>query len=272
MLLFSGFGALTAILIGILLLARSVLRHNKGNADTDDIIGLTMLVGGFLLFFYRYTLDTAVSCPVNPAGDWRMYHQFIGSVFANFFSFREGALPGGSVALGAFFWGALTLLFFYYAWRIFQSRATSQSFIHLQFLLLGTTVLFTTGSAIGRTCLGVEAARAGRYVLFLLPGFLALYFAMRASPGRWHRLGLFVFLGLLAWNELLVSPEYINIAATHKESLRAWTSCFREHGSVLTCNSLTGFPISDPSAEMKAEEIYTYAQRNALNIFSSPEP
>ena len=66
-------------------------------------------------------------------------------------------------------------------------------------VLITFSLLFAFNAAFGRVCLGISSAAAGRYMPYLIPGFLGLYFHLTAVSRKPRAvliaLGLYVALG-----------------------------------------------------------------------------
>jgi hypothetical protein len=176
---FSGFGFVALLplaIIGLLILGTAYFKKRK-RIDKKAILILMAVLISSLLFFYQYSYQPAVDCfdpyLINIVDHLKfmtlMISFFMGSTEINNFSLVLGTLGFIVLIINQL----ITLS------KISKvKRQIDKYHWYLIFLLNSFTLIFISLTAYGRTCLGLEAAFASRYSLYLIPGFLAVYFTL----------------------------------------------------------------------------------------------
>ncbi len=257
--LFSGFGMLTLPLFALLICVPLFRFPNSDIKYAHIITPLLILISGTSAFFYNYQFDPAVSCQVNPLIDWPVYSSFIGTEVTSYFIRPNSLLPLHGEYLGLTVWISLGILLGLSVNSYWQNNHRSYHGIHI--VLLGIPVLFAAASAFARTCLGVEAARAGRYAIFFIPGLISLYFLLLRFKGMLARGTLIAFVSLFMLNEVVVSRGYTEVAKNHYQSMERWHTCYTQHSSIPYCNDVTQFSLIPARMNTMAGEILRHIVR-----------
>ena len=123
--------------------------------------------------------------------------------------------------------------------------------------------LFCIGTALGRTCLGLDTAQAKRYIPLIIPIYVAIYFYILTLTLNVKNILLSVFL-------MVSTFTYIK-SVNHKEAeyyynnKTAWKQCYLNNFNVDYCNQVIGFK-PHPSNE-RMEKVMLFLNKNKLNIF-----
>ena len=233
-------------------------------ARIRDATGAFLSAAALALFFRGYQFSSAIDCfqfPHSRPGD---YLPFAGLVIVRPMRLVE-PVPGsrllGSVAF------ALAIGFVFAAGMAAFRRSRSV-WARTVFLFASFSVLFAGESAIGRVCLGMRAALASRYVPYMIPLWLAAWFALartveRSRAGRWCAA---VFAIALVADQALLADDAQGIR-WYSEGKRRWRECFLAIGDEAACNARTGFRVYPTENTPHVRELMLYLRKNRLNLF-----
>jgi hypothetical protein len=154
-------------------------------------------------------------------------------------------------------------------------------------LLMGSALLFTAATAVGRVPLGVAAATAPRYLSLMLPMWLAVYLAAvlskRAPVG--FAAGACVWL-LSLWpyasmrdRPLAEWPGTLGVTTAQLEAIRshglnkaAWARVYLETGSWETAQASVPVPVyPNPPATLLEEKLGFLRERRLSFFAGQPE-
>ena len=110
---------------------------------------------------------------------------------------------------------------------------------------MSTTVLFCIFTAVGRVCLGQEAASAPRYAIFFIPAFYSVYILLNlVIKSSLYRKVLFGgLILLLTKKEILINQNLPITLAFYKEIKITWKQCYLKKKSIEDCNESTGMVV-----------------------------
>jgi hypothetical protein len=276
LLIFTGFGLFMGLITPALLTLECYSAARRGGARGElayaSLALLVSLASMAVFFAIGYSFQPAVTCFRFPDPHPSYYPLYVGLMFAGFWRFAGQGWPpyvvGISLAL------LTACLCARHAYLLLREGATDRRASLVITALTGFSVLFSVSTAIGRVCTGLNTAPAPRYMLYLIPGFLALYFHLRLSvkdAGALPRAALYLFL-LMSF--LTVRP-LTDAGASPLEAYRRgkadWRRCYLETESVGECNRRTNFevyPTHDPATLAAIEEKLLYLKRNRLNLYA----
>ncbi len=237
---YSGFAFFNSILVlGIFF----VLAFQRWNTDlkANNLIFLLAAILGFASFFYDYTFIPAVDCfdlqflPVD------RYISFIGLLVQRGLGLqfiKNVANPNLHFLADVFSYLFLVSQIMLSLWMaylfIFQKKKHSAAL----FLLSTFTLLFWVFTAIGRICLGEFAATAPRYIIYSVPGMLAIYIAISSEMVkirfRQELISLFTIAILFGeWKSDKLVRENLN---EYKNAKIVWRTCYMEKKEIQRCN------------------------------------
>jgi hypothetical protein len=267
---YTGFGLFIGFITPLLLVAD--IFHDRRKFSVRVRVGSGVAVLGSLLslasFFVGYKMEPAASCfspwPRNPL----QYGRFISLMLANFVGVKGTGfwptLAGCVIGIGM-------LLCLSMAVKGLLSSSAQWNRSVVICALLGYCLLFCVNAAYGRLCLGLEMAQSSRYMIYLVPGFLAVYLYGLDQRKRTTR-GSTVFGVLLV---ALLSSFHLNYgdrllmeaSGRHK---RAWRDCYLARHDIEQCNELTKFKIYPfPPQVTHLQEKLDFLERTRLNLYAN---
>ena len=225
-----------------------------------------LLIAGASLgsFFAHYRWWPSVDCFVFPYHPLVHYPWFMVMMFDTV----VGPTRSGAVMTVV---GAMLLLFaaaiLVFQLRCLLQRDRSRQTALIGAVLLGYSLLFSASAAVGRVCLGVGAGHSSRYVTFLIPAFLAMYFYLLSVPfQRIRKVGLALFVALLIRPALAVR----NGAQQIPDGKRAWAACYRRMEDIRSCDRVTHFQIVPFPDQTHLAQKLDYLKQHRLNLFADP--
>ncbi|HVI93309.1 MAG TPA: hypothetical protein VM753_04850 [Anaeromyxobacter sp.] len=264
----TGFGVLLAA-VAIPLLAAALWGAVR---DRRDVVihaaALAACGGAVALYFHGYVFAAAVECFRFPDPHPLRYLEFVSRYFLRPFELQ--ALTRIAPTAGAVAGLALTVACAgLAAWGAIGTAATAgRSRLHATvFVLAGFSLTFAANAAVGRVCLGPEAADASRYIPYQLPWLLALYLALERLPARSLRVGGLAALVALAVFKETPRRQRLNhdLAAWFANGKRAWAECYRATGDVPRCQK--PFPIYPEPRYTDMDAKLAFLRERRLNLF-----
>ena len=252
-----------AVFIGLLVPILALIEGWYDRARRTWIWLVTVISSGLLAsFFIGWQPVTAVDCFTFPTSNPLDYVVFIASVYASGFGLT-GDMPGAlGLALGvALAAGAATLL-------IWFTLARGSVEYAVPALLTGYGALFAVDAAVGRVCLGIDAAYAPRYVLNMVSVSIGLYIALSLLARRrawWQHARILVtvpVVGLTLWTNVHAAQQVVPFADTK----RAARDCINRYDDLEFCSRETGFmlhAVVGPDLVQRLE----FMRANRLNMF-----
>jgi hypothetical protein len=214
-------------------------------------------------FFIGWQPVTAVDCFTFPTSNPLDYVVFTASLYASGFGLT-GDMPGAvGLALGvALAAGAATLL-------IWLTLARGRVEYAVPALLTGYGALFAVDAAVGRVCLGIDAAYAPRYVLNMVSVSIGLYVALSLLARRhswWQHARILVtvpVVGLTLWTNLHAAQEqgirFADIKLATRDCINQYDDLdFCAHNTSLMLHGVVGADLVQRLEFMRA---------NRLNMF-----
>ena len=137
-------------------------------------------------------------------------------------------------------------------------------------ILLGYSLLFGLGTAIGRVQIGAYGAGSSRYYPYVTIGILGLYFHLltlrRTAPRKW---GVTILLlgAVVAGLHLTRLDEFTMSQISNGK--RVWRECYLQTEDIARCDKATKFPICPPQEAAKLKERLDYLKRNKLNLYAN---
>jgi hypothetical protein len=263
-LIYTGFGIFMGLItLGVFALETSL--HWQSRIEGSVALPLT----GFLLagaslgsFFIHYTFWPAVDCFVFPYHPAIAYAHFMALMPWGFIGYSHWATLG--TVVGAVMLLSVLVAFAAELRAFFRSDRLRDSHM-VRLVLLGFSVLFVANTAVGRVCLGRDAALSSRYLTLLIPAFLAVYFYLlpfTAKPAGKVVLGLFVIA--LIPSAVMVRPS----ARRQTDGKRAWAACYLQTENIAYCDNATNFKVDPYPDYNHLKEKLDYLRQHQLNLFA----
>ena len=256
LLTFTGFGILT---VPSIIALYAIDFHN---AHRPVLIGSIAAISiSMLLFFRGYIFDPASGCDPISLPLFGAYPYFLGSLIMNSISLFHQT-PPGFYFLGCLGFIALCYLYVLHVKTYRRSPKLNASIL----LLMGSGITLLAATTIGRTCIGIQASQAPRYLIFFIPIWIAVYFLYLShlSAGKYSSI-IFLMLCVVTSGMLNTKKAVIlsNQLKTHKQD---WLTCYRRTESIQHCNRTLGFTLL--AADEVEEEVLQYAKDHSLLFYA----
>lgn len=244
-------------------------RPSKGRFVVVILLALTT-VGSFFLG-YSFKLLDAVLCSTHPQSPIRSYAAYLTVMFAAPFGtrgigFRTRA-AGTSLVIAALY------VLFRSLWKllVYKTRyldARSRERASVSAILIALSLLLCVNAAHGRACLGLGTAQASRYVIYVLPGILGLYFGLleirHALAGRVLVMGLFLAV-------IISSSRVSPVLRYFPDIKQRWRDCYLQLEDGKKCDQLIGFPYTHTPEGVHIEEKLQHLKQTHQNLYSETQ-
>src|SRR5579863_613459 len=229
--------------------------------------GLAIAGASLGSFFLHYTFSPMVDCLVFPYHPLYAYPWFMALMFWSFIG------PGHPVhlatvvgtATGALILLSVAAILVRHLYCLLKREQSLESAL-VGAVLLSYALLFSITAAFGRVCVGLPAAaQQSRYITWLIPAFLAIYFYLLSRPASGIRkLALSLFVVVLVPSSLTVRPGTRWVT----EGKRAWVACYERTEDIHQCDQATGFMVYPNPEATGLKEKLDYLRRHRLSFFA----
>jgi hypothetical protein len=269
-LIYTGFGVFLGILTPILL-AVDYWSSNPQDRLPGVGLALTLLaaLGSLGFFFHGYKFNAAIDCfsfqPRRP----KEYAAFVDLMFANFFTVKGThgfvLVLGGALLLSVLIAMAAAtspLL----SRRDHKGRELERSRHLIVLALTAYTLLFCVNTAYGRLCGGLPMALAPRYVIYIEPALLGVYFHLHGIGHRsWRKWLLRAFLLAVVAASFRTDRKEMGHISDVKQR---WKACYLRVEDIKRCDQAAGFPIHPPHIEQTyLEQKLQFLKQRRLNLY-----
>lgn len=265
LLIYTGFGLFAGIITIVLLAAECAFAARPHSKLRWPMTALVISLVSFGTFFIGYTHRPAVECFQFPHPDLLGYPWYAALILANFVHVQGVHLwPSvvGVLLLMLFVWPLLVHAVT--SWR----SALSDSLSLVIVVFSSFSLLFIATAAVGRVCLGMDTAIASRYVPYVIPGFLALYFhLLTLRPARWRGASLVVFCLVALYAGTGMTKLDRGGVYWLREGKAAWRACYLQREDVELCSKETGFPVSPHPEATRVRQKLDHLKANKLNLY-----
>jgi hypothetical protein len=262
LLIYTGYGIFGSVITFSLLAIDS---WQKRRTRAELIPPLTALVASSLSlasFFYRYVFNPAADCFQFPYPNLAAYPWFMAMMLARFVGIKHGRVLPGGIGLVALV--VLIAVCVRSLWIVLQ-RMDRAAVIVL--ILTGYTLIYAAAAAIGRVCMGMEAAQSSRNITLLIPGFAGTYFYLLSmNRNRIAKIPIAVLL-------LALLPACIQ--RNHKEiegfaaMKTAWKNCYFANENIAYCDAATHLQLYPNPDAIRLSKKLTYLKENHLNLYKN---
>ncbi len=226
--------------------------------------GCTMVaaLASVALFFVHYRWEPAVPCYGNLVTHRTQYLEFVTLMYANFMGLF-------GVGLGPVFWGSILVLMLVSVICIqgWVLRRTNSMPPVVNVILIAYSLIFCAATARGRICLGLPAAEESRYMPYLIPGLLGVYFYLSSVTQRAVRqvaLIAFTAFALYAGGPIHASDQ-VEMMGFYSGKSR-WRDCYLANRDIAFCDQQTGAWIGPTLGDPHLQEKLDFLERNRLNF------
>ena len=230
--------------------------------------GIAVSLATLALFLHGFRAWPAAECFAFPHERPLEYVPFAGLVLARPFGLEAGTewtrlALGSTVLIGAAGLAA------YGAVRALKSEASPMVW-DVTAVLVGFAVIFAITTAIGRVCLGINAASASRYIPYVVPGLTAVYLVLRSlRPSRIGSALLCLFLAAGVVKEANVEREQAEAYSSYK---RLWRNCYLARHDIRLCDQLAGHAVYPWPESTRLQEKLNWLEARHYNLFEGSPP
>jgi hypothetical protein len=270
LMVFTGFGLLMGFITPVILVLDGLRALGGGERRRAACAALALLAAfaSLILFSLNYEFQPGVECfqflDQHPSD----YFRFASLMFAGYL--RLGGHGFWPTFIGASCTLLMAAVFIHHVWLLLGEAAPLRHSNLVISILIGYSLLFSLTVALGRTCLGFDSAPAARYMPYLIPAYLALYFHF-LLPGRKMRLARmapYVYFLILLLTSSPLGPSGTAMLEYYRRSKSAWKECYLELENVEECNRTTGFEIHPAPAATSLQEKLSYLKQNRRNLYA----
>lgn len=233
------------------------------------ILFIILSLLSFYSFFVNYSFASAVDCFKFPHERPMEYFYFITHMLNNYLGNSD---PDSFKFLLTIFFLSYMIFRIVYTNIEVLIRSYSEnvkfkkSFSIL--LLLSFSALFALNSAIGRVCLGYEvASRSSRYIPFLTPFFLSIYFAILLTKQYILKyMILLIYIYLILSNEIFSLKR--NLGGIENQFIRKnnWKECYLKYENITYCDSMHE-PVYPVPGATDLQGKLNFLKEKKLNLF-----
>ena len=133
--------------------------------------------------------------------------------------------------------------------------------------LMGFSLLFSAGTAIGRVCVGLDlnVGVASRYMIYLVPGFLGLYFQVLSLGGKLRQYSL---AALLVVSIFASFPSGVAHTGRIGQARREWKDCYLKTEDIAQCDALAHTEIYPSPEATGLKDKLNFLKDRQLNLFA----
>jgi hypothetical protein len=177
----TGFAIFLSVVACVVLAMQLITEARAHRSVRAQWAALAAVIASLALFLVDYHFAPAVSCFVFPYPEPSRYLTFMAKAYLRVFE-----LNGTRYLLfGLVMVGGTVAVILWSGWTILRTRGEDRT-AWATFTLASFSLAFDANAAIGRVCLGDNAAWMGRYVSYFLPALLAIYWVLTTRPRpRW---------------------------------------------------------------------------------------
>lgn len=271
LMIFTAFGLFMGLITPPLLAfdCYCAMRTKQKGALIGGIVAFVTALLSLASFFIGYAFVPGVDSFRLPYGNVLAYPWYAGLMFANVFGLKAARhLVIPSVAGIALLVCVVGVLIHHLRLMLRRDGGT-ESISRIVTILLGYSLLFGLGTAIGRVQLGGYSADGSRYYPYLAIGILGLYFhllTLRRTTIRQWGLTILLFGAVVAGFHMTRLDEDTVHRLSNGKS--AWRSCYRQTEDIAGCDKAAGFMIYPRPEATGLKEKLDYLKRNKLNLYA----
>lgn len=271
---FTGFGVFQGLIVPFILIF-FVIIHGLKKQRREMFFALGALIITLLtlaLFFTNYHFAPAVDCFQLPHPQPYEYLVFISNMLTMCQGFFYGYQVTFARRFGMILFGVWGILLLQQLWLIVKTRDFSPVRLVI-FLFFSFSIVYALNTAVGRVCLGTDQARSTRYMTLLIPGWLALYFAVSLLKSNVLRtVILAAFIILFVITPLRKYKALDNQFALFTERRQQWATCYLEKENIEECNEVTEIKIYPKAEATRLQEKLNFLKQNSYNLYSEAPP
>ncbi len=261
LLIYTGYGIFVAGITLVLLAIDCWQTRKVGGSLIAPTVAWLASAAALASFFSGYVFSPAADCYQFPYRNLGAYPLFMGLMFAKYLGIKHVSTLAAIIGMAVI--AVVVTILARSFWIMLQGDTRAR----LVVVLTGYTLIYAGAAAIGRVCLGLEAAESSRNATLLIPGFLGIYFYLLKSERRRHRAWL---VSLLL---LVVAPS--SVQRYHKEiegfsaMKRDWKNCYRSTEDIQYCNQSSHLQLYPRPEATHLHEKLKFLKQNHLNLYAN---
>jgi hypothetical protein len=267
--IYTGFGVFLGVLTPVLL-ALDYWSSTPPKRLPKTYFSITLAVALLSLgsFFVGYKFNVAIDCfsfqPMRP----KAYAAFVDLMFANLFTIK--GTHGIYLILGGVFLTAVLATMAVATWRLLRRPAGMMANSSGQLVILALTsysLLFCLNTAYGRLCGGLLLALTSRYVIYLEPAMLGLYFQLlnirQPSTRKWLLSGFLLAVVVASFRTDHAEMEHF------RSIKQTWKMCYLQSEDIQQCDETANSPIHrrTPIEQDHLKEKLQYLKKTRQNLY-----
>ena len=151
--------------------------------------------------------------------------------------------------------------------RRFQVTANNRKTNAIVLPFVAFSLLFSAGTATGRICIESGGGQTSRYMIYLIPAFLGLYFYLLSLEGK-VRTGSIATL--LVLSTLASFPTGVAHKGTMEKARLNWKNCYLRLEDVDQCDEITNFTVyPPPESATHLEQKLVFLKEHRLNLYAN---
>jgi hypothetical protein len=265
--IYTGFGIFLGVLTPILLLVDYWANTPQSRLPGVYFISAILLSGASLAsFFVGYKFWPASQCFSLQLQSPVSYLAFVALMFASFFGLKDVTVP--MQVIGTMIVAVVLVSMIVSIWLLFRQKTTNFADAGrdrklIVVCLTAYTLLFCAFTAYGRQCQRLKTALAPRYVIYLEPAVLAVYFFLLClRQGTARKVLVSGFLIAIAAASFYLDRTGMRLSRDIKQS---WKTCYLQTEDIEKCNKVAGLPIYPETANLRKK--LEFLKKRRLNLF-----
>jgi len=277
LLIYTGFGFFVGVITPLLLVLDYVGQKRSGAAELKPsgfVLVLFLSVASLLSFFAGYRYDPAAPCFRPFSEPLVHYLQFVAVIFSNFIGLKQVWWLPGLASGVVMLWAGIALVAALAATVANRQQTRTQGIVAT--VLLVFTLLFCANAALGRLCLGMVLAMNSRYVPYLTPAFLGLYFFCLSQRSRKIRaLSVVAFVAIAINASVPIRIGDRSMMAQFHDLKNNWRNCYLERHDIQRCEAILKarkppeYRIYPSPSATHLQDKLDYLERNRLNLYAT---
>ncbi len=269
---YTGFGIFAGIITPVLLVLDYRARGEDSSRARAYAVGAFVLsLLSFASFFIGYKDQPAMDCFSWKLLSPKVYLRFVAVMFSNFF-----AVPGtGRLAriIGMLVVLVLLAVLIISAVKLISRTVLQRSGGNYKRPLVITalvsfSVLFAMDAAYGRACAGLIGGLSSRYVMYLEPAVLGLYFYLLSlRPSRTRVLALVAIVVAALPASLYLDKDWFY----YPEQKARWRTCYLQNENIEKCDQIVGFRVYPWPAVTHMREKMEFLKETHQNLYADSE-
>lgn len=265
---FTGFGIFMGLVTPFLLLLALLQAWRRRDRHHVMLAGGAIVAAMAILAVFRvgYVFAPGVSNYRFPDPNWHLYPAFVGMQFTMLCGIHQASALNAYTGLALAGAAALTCSFL--AWATI-TRPAEQPGRRIALLLLAFTLLFSINAAIGRLCLGLEAATNSRYFPLMAPALISACFLLtEISHPKSRNLATALLLAIVLFAS--IPQRQVKEMLWYHDGKSAWVDAYRRTGNVVQADKAASFVIYPNHRKKNIEPRLQWLRDRQLSLFRTP--